>query len=322
MDENKALTITNDAAMMPIMEVSQAVERYDQFKEFVGRILKSDTDYGIIPGTKKKTLFKPGAEKLSTFFGLSKRFEIVERVEDWTGKDHDGEPFFYYLYRCSLFRGDLLIAESDGSCNSWEVKYRWRKQERVCPKCQAENIRKSKTGGWYCWAKTGGCGETYKDGDPAIEGQEVGRKPNPDIADQVNTFQKMAQKRALVAAVLIAVNASDYFTQDIEDFSNVPLEGVIEGEFEAATKPPAPKPQPKSATRKTQSKPAQTAPVPGFPAMVAEVNKELGRDHYNVYRAQNAIKQVIDDFQIPAPDDTEALAGAKQILLDHANAPG
>jgi hypothetical protein len=28
----------------------------------------------------------------------------------------------------------------------------------------------------------------------------------------------MAQKRALIAAVLIATNASDYFTQDMEDF--------------------------------------------------------------------------------------------------------
>jgi hypothetical protein len=28
----------------------------------------------------------------------------------------------------------------------------------------------------------------------------------------------MAQKRALIAAVLIAVNASEFFTQDVEDF--------------------------------------------------------------------------------------------------------
>jgi hypothetical protein len=29
----------------------------------------------------------------------------------------------------------------------------------------------------------------------------------------------MGQKRALIAAVLIAVNASEFFTQDLEDFS-------------------------------------------------------------------------------------------------------
>ena len=43
------------------------------------------------------------------------------------------------------------------------------------------------------------------------------RIPNPDGADVVNTIQKMAQKRALVAATLIATSASEFFTQDVED---------------------------------------------------------------------------------------------------------
>src|ERR1039458_4154129 len=49
------------------------------------------------------------------------------------------------------------------------------------------------------------------------------RIPNPDGADVVNTIQKMAQKRALVAATLIATSASEFFTQDVEDayLSNV-----------------------------------------------------------------------------------------------------
>ena len=43
------------------------------------------------------------------------------------------------------------------------------------------------------------------------------RIPNPDGADVVNTIQKMAQKRALVAATLIATSASEFFTPDVED---------------------------------------------------------------------------------------------------------
>ena len=54
-------------------------------------------------------------------------------------------------------------------------------------------------------------------------GAKVYRVPNPDVADQANTVLKMAEKRALVAAVLIATNISEYFTQDIEDY----VEGVI-----------------------------------------------------------------------------------------------
>jgi hypothetical protein len=65
----------------------------------------------------------------------------------------------------------------------------------------------------------------------------VVRVPNPDIADQVNTIMQMAQKRALVAATRIAVNASEFFTQDLEDFANGE---IIEGSFKDATPPEPP----------------------------------------------------------------------------------
>ncbi|HEV2862002.1 MAG TPA: hypothetical protein VGX48_13420 [Pyrinomonadaceae bacterium] len=209
---------------MPALSIELAVERYSAVTEFVSRVLRKDVDYGVIPGTEKRTLLKPGAEKLTTFFGLSTRFQLLERIEDWTGEQHGGEPFFYYLYRCQLHRGDLLVAEADGSCNSRETKYRWRESKRVCPACSQPAIIKGREeygGGWICFKKQGGCGAKYRDGDAGIESQPTGRVPNPDIADQVNTIQKMAQKRSLIASVLIAVNASEFFTQDMEDFRGV-----------------------------------------------------------------------------------------------------
>ena len=215
-----ALTPSDRAQFMPAMSIEMAVERYNAITEFVSRVLRRDVDYGVIPGTDKLTLLKPGAEKLTTFFGLSTRFQLIERIEDWTGDEYHGEPFFYYLYRCQLFRGDLLIAEADGSCNSREQKYRWREQQRTCPECKQAAIIKGREeygGGWLCFKKKGGCGAKFSTGDPAIEGQPVGRIPNPEIADQVNTIQKMGQKRSLVAATLVAVNASEFFTQDMED---------------------------------------------------------------------------------------------------------
>jgi hypothetical protein len=219
-ETGRALVAVERARFMPAMSIESAVERYNAVTEFVSRVLRKDVDYGVIPGTEKRTLLKPGAEKLTTFFGLSTRFELLERVEDWTGEGHGGEPFFYYLYRCRLFRGDVLIAEGDASCNSREAKYRWREAQRACPACGQSAIIKGKEdfgGGWLCWKKKGGCGAKYPDGDQAIETQQVGRVFNPDIADQVNTIQKMSQKRALVGAVLLAVNASEFFTQDVED---------------------------------------------------------------------------------------------------------
>ncbi len=68
-----------------------------------------------------------------------------------------------------------------------------------------------------CFRKKGGCGAKFLAGDPAIESQQVGRVPNAEIADQVNTIQKMAMKRALIGTTLLAVNASEFFTQDVED---------------------------------------------------------------------------------------------------------
>ena len=55
--------------------------------------------------------------------------------------------------------------------------------------------------------------------------------PNSDPAEQVNTILKMADKRALVAATLIATGLSEYFTQDIEDYTTT--NDVIEGEIKS-----------------------------------------------------------------------------------------
>lgn len=220
-----------DQTYMPAMSIPQAAARFNTLVEFVQKVMRPDVDYGIIPGTPKPTLLKPGAEKLTTLFGLTTRFVVVDKTEDWTGDQHGGEPFFYYWYRCQLWRGERLIAEADGSCNSRESKYRWRNADRKCPNCDQATIKRSKfppkgaakdaEPGWYCYAKVGGCGAEFGAKDPAILGQQTGRTPNPDICDQVNTFQKMSQKRAMIAATLIGVNASEFFTQDVEDIQPV-----------------------------------------------------------------------------------------------------
>lgn len=221
------ITVIPQNMYLPAMNVQIAIQRRNELVGFVQQIMKSGTDYGKIPGAgDKPTLLKPGAEKLTTFFGLSPSFRLAGSEEDWDGVNHNGEPFFYYRYSCELYRNGNMIANGEGSCNSHESKYRYRKGERVCPECGAAAIIKGKAdygGGWLCFGKKGGCGAKFKNGDPVIESQETGRILNADVADQVNTFQKMAQKRALIAATLLAVNASEFFTQDIEDMVDIPM---------------------------------------------------------------------------------------------------
>jgi len=250
-----------EEALMPAMALEQALERYKILKQFIESVLVDGRDYGAMPGKETKVLLKPGAEKLSTFFGLTKEFVLVDRVEDWTGGQHGGEPFFYYLYRCRMFRRGLLVAECDGSCNSWESKYRYRKAERVCPDCGEAAIIKGKVeygGGWLCWTKRGGCGAKFADQDGRITEQVVGRVKNPDAADAVNTVLKMAQKRAFVGSVVLAVNASDYFTHDVEDF------GLVKSPVKEAPakKAPAKAPTKKAPAKKGRAKKA-SAKTPG-----------------------------------------------------------
>lgn len=236
MSEN-AIVVSN-SFMEPVASIDQALVRYQKMKEFVSRILKEDVDFGTIPGTgSKPALLKPGAEKLSTFFGLQPRFDVIDKVQDWTGGDHGGEPFFLYTHQCDLWRNGEIVGSGIGSCNSWEKKYRYRLNERTCPTCGVAAIIKGKKefgGGWLCWKKRDGCGEKFEDDNSLIVNQEVGKVKNPDPADQVNTYMKMSQKRSMVAAVLVTVNASDYFTQDIEDY-------IPNGEYKDVT--PATKPE-------------------------------------------------------------------------------
>jgi hypothetical protein len=223
MSEGEIVKVENESFLSPVATLDQLGDRYDTFKKFVKERLHQGVDFQVIPGTEKPSLVKPGAEKLCTLFGLSAMQELTSKIEDWTGKEH-GEPFFKYDYLCTLSRNGKPIASCEGSCNSWEKKYRYRSQELKCPKCGKQAIIKGKVeygGGWLCFAKKGGCGAKFLDGDKTIEDQPRGQVPNPDIADQVNTLQKMAQKRAFVGATLIATNASEYFTQDMEDIKEV-----------------------------------------------------------------------------------------------------
>lgn len=256
--EYTAIQLHQDGYISPAATVNDALLRYQAMKEFVDGILKPKVDYGTIPGTSDKpTLLKPGAEKLASFFGLRPVFNVNDRVDDWTGENHGGEPFFLRDYKCQLYRNGELIGEGCGSCNSWESKYRYRNAKRICPACGKETIIKGKQeygGGWLCFAKSGGCGAKFKDNDPQITSQELGKVKNPDIFDQVNTIDKMAQKRALIAAVLIATNASDYFTQDIEDF--------IDGDYSEMREQPAINQNAEKASKKPVNVELNLTPIP------------------------------------------------------------
>ncbi len=203
-------------AMVTRAEVTpeEVLEQRDKVKAVMSTVMVKDHHYGLIPGVNKPTLLKAGAEVLAVTFRLAPTYKSERTFHD------DGH--LTVVTNCALqhIATGLLIAEGEGLCTSREKKYAKRKADRVCPSCGVPAIIKGKAeygGGWLCWKKRDGCGAKFSNGDASIESQEAGDVENPDLADTFNTVLKMANKRALIAAILNGTAASDIFTQDVED---------------------------------------------------------------------------------------------------------
>lgn len=249
------------AGLMPALTMNEAKARYNALVEFTKSLMKEGKDYGIIPGTgNKPTLLKPGAEKLCSLFGLVPDFEIVDRIVDFDA------GLFYYHYKCLLSRDGHLVATGEGSANSREKKYRWRN----VPEWKA--TEEEKAAAVRVETKSNNRGQ-YK----------IFVIENSEPFDLINTLQKMAQKRALVAATLIAANASEFFTQDIEDLE------FVDAEFTEV--PPQPR-QPEEVITELGYAPAPEKPK-------ARKGKANGKNErpYTVPQLIDALAKMVDKVQ-------------------------
>ena len=231
-EETQALATRQEMPLVTQAYSPEAmVAQVHLIQDVMGKVMKDGEHYGVIPGTNKPSLLKPGAEKLSMTFRLRPEFKI-----DRSDLAHGHRE---YEIVCTLFDpSGASQGQGVGSCTTMESRYRWRKAEQACPECGKPCIIRGKKeygGGWLCFKKKGGCGAKFNDGDPRIENQDMGRVENEDIADAYNTVLKMAKKRAMVDAVLTATAASDIFTQDTEDMAA----NAGQAEAPAATPPPA-----------------------------------------------------------------------------------
>jgi hypothetical protein len=167
------------------------VARTKKILEIKEKVMRENVHYGVIPGCRKPSLWKPGAEFLCQGFRLAPEFVTTSGQDynhtiKWEKWDYDQREkvegltkgFFEYDTQCTLVHiptGEVWTKAVSGSCNNFEAKY---------------------------------------------------RSLNP--YDVKNTLEKMAEKRALVAAVLIGVGASDIFTQDLEDLPELGSEASPE----------------------------------------------------------------------------------------------
>jgi len=267
---------------LPEYKLEEAKARSDQFRQFVSDRLVPSIDYSAPGDGRPPALKKAGAEKLCSFFGFTPKFELTEKIEDWTGERY-GQPLFAYTYQCEVWKGERYIVSCHGHCNSWESRYRWRwmSPAQLPPGYDTTSlwrrestqeefdfaIKKKETSGPY-----GKPAEYWEQFETAIasrvavatmkqtaSGRELAawripslqfRVPNPDPYDAVNPCMKIAHKRAFVAGILISTNASDFFTQDLDD--DIP-------DAPQPAPPPAPEPRTAAAPR-TAAPPQDAAP--------------------------------------------------------------
>lgn len=114
MSENTSLSIIESVSSASL---TSSLQKINQFQQLVHSQMVQNQDYGLIPGTKKPTLLKPGAEKVIMLLGLTSEFEIVESTRDFD------LGFFQYQVKCSLYKNGICITQGMGAANTKETKY-------------------------------------------------------------------------------------------------------------------------------------------------------------------------------------------------------
>ncbi len=200
------------------MSTAGVLKQVAMIHEVMTAVMKQDEHYGTIPGTKKPSLYKAGAEKLSLTFRLRPEYEI--RRSDLPNGHRE------YEVVCTLYHipTGQSVGQGVGSATTMEGKYRYRGGEKVGT---GQSIPKNywnlkKTDAKAAQALIGGTGFSAGKIDGNWEICSSGEKMEHDNpADYWNTVLKMAKKRAHVDAILTATAASDIFTQDVEDMPEV-----------------------------------------------------------------------------------------------------
>lgn len=222
------LVITSDKVTTAVRIQAQV----NMIQEVMKKVMKVNVHYGVIPGCKKPSLYKPGAEKIMATFRLVADNPIVEDLSTL-------DSIRYRVTQRILTPDGALVGSASGECSSDEEKYKWRRP--VCDEefnDTPEDRRREK------WSKYQGKAEKNKQ-----------IRTNP--SDVANTILKMAVKRALVAAVLVSTAASDVFDQDIEDLPD----GILNEDSPVTTKPSVAEPQAKKTVEAVAQAPAANEPL-------------------------------------------------------------
>lgn len=182
------------------------------FQDFVRGQLKEGEDYMVFEerAGAKYNLLKPGAEKMLTYHGFGIEFELDK---DSCEQDFNPlRPVLRFVYRARVYdkrTGATVVSGIDGEANSYEDRYYFTNK----PEWELTPIEKeaAKNGAYQVSERP-----NRKDPTRKYRFYKIPNPPNVIFA-HANTLRKMALKRALVPATIMACRASGVFTQDMED---------------------------------------------------------------------------------------------------------
>lgn len=181
-DERAVIEVESEQRPTALALTREGVAELNQHRallmEFVNKQLKQGVDYGVVPGTPKPSLYKPGAEKLRTLFSLKTDTRLSDKEIDRPGN------FIQYVYRTEVSdkNGRLLVA-LEGSCNSKERKYISRSIYDMDNTLRKMAQKRSFVGA--VMLATGASDFFTQDIDDEVDAQAHGLRPEPQRA-QVN----------------------------------------------------------------------------------------------------------------------------------------
>lgn len=195
--------VSASSAVAHVATASDLRAQVQRIQQVMKAVMKDKVHYGVVPGTPKPSLWKPGAEVLCAAFHIAPSY----RVDDLS--DHD---CVRYRVTCvGTHQGSgVVLGEGMGECSSNEEKYKWKATYNKREFEYVDDTRKRLKFGYD------------RDKREEYEIKQIRVEP----ADVANTILKMACKRAQIAMTLNVVAASDIFTQDLEDLP----EGIELGE--------------------------------------------------------------------------------------------
>jgi len=182
-------------------DIVDVVARVNAINVIRDEFMEEGVHYGIVPGTKKMAIRKPGVDVLCLAF----QFGIDCEIEFEEIEGHEGHREYVGKGTVTHIPTGNILGSGSGSCSTMESKYRyrWDYTKTPVPKKYWETRDRTLLGGEDFFPK--------KTDDGYVIAKRI---ENPDIADQYNTCAKMAEKRIRSACIQNVTACSSLFEQE------------------------------------------------------------------------------------------------------------